>query len=107
MRLLLLFALFASVRAADLKPGLLVKATDGELTVHFIALRPTVKLDGNESIHPQLKPTFRAEISGYVLLERASEYTFASSPSVQINGKECAGQTVSLPAGQRQIRIQA
>jgi hypothetical protein len=105
MRLLLLPALLVSAHAAEMKPGLIVKATDGELTVHFVAVHPNVKLDGNESIHPQLKPAFRAELNGYVLLENAGDYKFPEAPSVRIDGKECAGQTVNLPAGQRRIQI--
>lgn len=96
-----------TVRAPEMKPGLLVKATDGELTVHFVTLRPNVKLDATESIHPQLKHSFRAELTGYVLLETGGEYTFATSPSILIDGKECSGQIVALPAGQRRIQINA
>ena len=107
MRFFLLLALMLSVRAPEMKPGLLVKASDGELTVHFIALRPNVKLEDNESIHPQLKPAFSVEFNGTLLLENAIEHTFPANPSVLIDGKECTGQTVNLPAGQRSIRITA
>src|SRR5436190_18674930 len=103
----LLLAIAISTGASELQPGLVVKATDGELTVHFIAPHPTVSLHTNESIHPQLRPAFRAEFTGYVVIENSIEATFPSQPSVAIDGKECTGITVALTAGQRRIRILA
>lgn len=106
MKCLLILAIAISAKAAD-SPGLLVKASDGELTVYFIAPRPNVALETNESIHPLLKPTFRTEMNGYAVIENQIEVTFPGMPSVTIDGKECAGNSVTLVAGQRRIRIVA
>src|SRR5687768_680546 len=59
--------------------GILGRATDGERTVEFIAPTPNVHLRGQQSIHPQLKPQFRVEWEGRILLERAGKYSFFSS----------------------------
>lgn len=105
MKWLLFIATMASVSASESRPGLIGKATDGELTVFFVAPSPNVVLQGADSIHPQLKPTFRGEFSGILSLTNAKEISFPESPSVLIDGEERSGKTVTLPAGRRKIRI--
>jgi hypothetical protein len=100
---IIIFAL--SAQAAESKPGLLVKATDGELTVYFVAPSPDFAVQAKESIHPQLKPAFRAEWSGYLQIENAGEYVIYGPTNLSIDGKFCAGQKVTLPTGQRAFRM--
>ena len=45
------------------------------------------------------------EFSGFLLITNANEFSFSNSPSVLIDGNECAGKTVTLVAGERKIRI--
>jgi hypothetical protein len=104
--LALLFTVF-SVDSAELKPGLLVEATDGQLTAQFVVAKPNVRLEAEESIHPQLKPSFRAEFSGYLVLPEAGEFRFPEGHSIFVDGKDCAGKTVTVPAGERRLRIVA
>jgi mono/diheme cytochrome c family protein len=106
MRYVFLLAALVSANGSDLKPGLLIKATDGELTVHFVVASPNVLLDGDESIHAQLKPTFSGQINGYLLIETSGDFSFPMSPAILIDGKDCSGKTVTLPAGERKLEIE-
>jgi mono/diheme cytochrome c family protein len=96
---------FGVASSAGLEPGLLVKATDRELTVPFVVPQPNVILRGNESIHPQLKPSFSGEFSGFLLVSTGAQYTLTGAPEILVDGKNVAGKITLLPAGERRLRI--
>ncbi len=105
MKWLALLILSVEAMAADLQPGLLAKATDGELTVHFTAPTPTLAVEGKESAHPLLKPSFNLDWDGFLLVDRAGEYKISGAPSILIDGNECAGMKVRLPSGERRLQL--
>lgn len=100
-----LFILVLAANQAFAAQGLLSKATDRELTVYFVAEAPNVSLRGNESIHPQLKPTFSGEFTGYLILTNAAEVTLTGAPQIFVDGKDVANRAQKFPAGQRKLRI--
>jgi len=114
-RTLLRFLLLATLAAnpgialraqqAASRPGLLVVARDDSRSVTFLAPTPNFTLTPQQSIHPQLKPAFIAEWTGYIKIPRAGRYTFFADAHVFINGREVEGQPVQLAAGENTLRI--
>lgn len=105
MRRFWLAILLVAANSADAAQGLLGKATDRELTVFFVAEAMNVSLRENESIHPQLKPAFSGEFTGYLVLTNAAEVTLSGAPQIFVDGKNIANRATKLPAGQRKLRI--
>jgi cytochrome c2 len=99
----------ASALSQELKPGLIATATDGEREVLFVTPTANFTLTERQSIHPQLKPEFRAELNGLLNLVRPGKYTFSAHPShgsrIFLNGVEIQNQPIELPAGELPLRI--
>ena len=105
----LLLAALASAAAEpgnSLSPGLIASATDGQRRVVFIAPTPHFTLKENQSIHPQVKPQFKAEWNGSLSILRAGSYTFTGDARVIIAGQDADGRTIQLQAGEQLIRIE-
>lgn len=103
--LLICFWMARNASAAEMKPGLMARASDGELTVYFIAATANIAVEGKESIHPQLKPAFKAQFTGYLHIDKAGPYTIYGPTNLMLDGKFCVGQKVTLPAGDRALRL--
>jgi len=99
-RLAALLAVGAVAAAAQngpqaIAPGFICKATDGERTVTFIMPTGDFTLQAGQSIHPQLKPSFKAELDGYLTIDRAGVYSL-----ILTDGKKTTGQqTLKMEAG--------
>ncbi|MHB8520770.1 MAG: hypothetical protein ACYDH9_08420 [Limisphaerales bacterium] len=90
----------------DLRPGLLVRATDGQRAAVFIAPTPDFTLTESQSIHPQLRPQFKAEWDGVLKVLRGGEYTLSADARVVVNGKEVANRPVLLEAGDLPLHLE-
>lgn len=97
-------ALLSLVVAAGAE-GLIGKATDRELIVYFVAPTPNVSLRGNESIHPQLKPSFSGEFTGFFIVTNSGPVTLSGAAHIFVDGKDVANRATVLPEGQRKLRI--
>jgi mono/diheme cytochrome c family protein len=76
-------------------PGFVCKATDGERTVTFVMPTGDFTLQPDQSIHPQLKPSFKAEWDGFLTIDRPGMYAL-----VLFDGKKETGrQKLKLDAG--------
>ena len=93
-------------QAAEMKPGLVARATDGELTVYFVVPAANFSVEARESIHPQLKPSFKAQFSGYLHVDKPGAYTIYGPTNLLIDGKLAAGQKITFPAGDRALRLE-
>jgi len=85
--------------------GLLAIATDGERTVTLVTRTPNFALAEKQSIHPQLRPEFRAEWNGFLKIPRAGEYTISGTPEIFVNGTEASGVPMKLAAGEVSLRV--
>ncbi len=90
--------------ALERGPGLLATCTDGERTVVFTAPAPHFTLRDGESIHPQLRPSFRAEWTGVLAVLQAGRYTIAGEAEIEIDGAPASG-AIDLAAGPHGIRV--
>ncbi|HWD20381.1 MAG TPA: c-type cytochrome [Verrucomicrobiae bacterium] len=87
LRILFAAMLAAWTSAAAEMPGIVCTATDGERTVTFVAPTANFTLEPSQSIHPQLKPDFKAEWSGFLKIARAGKYRL-----ILTDGKDVLGQ---------------
>ena len=81
------FWLTAHLALAGEWPGIVATATDGERTIRFVAPTPNFTLEPGQSIHPQLKPEFRAEWTGFLKIPRSGNYRLLLT-----DGKSALGQ---------------
>ena len=84
---ILLFHLTASLTQAEEHAGIVATATDGERTVTFVAPTVDFALEPDQSLHPQLKPEFRAEWTGFLKIPQAGNYRL-----ILTDGKSVLGQ---------------
>jgi mono/diheme cytochrome c family protein len=104
--LLLLAAGVAFGQAARLQPGLVGRASDGARTVTFLTPTANFTLAAEQSVHPQLRPAFKAEWNGVLTILRAGRYTIFASAKVFLDGREVQNQTVPLEAGEHALKVQ-
>lgn len=87
-------------------PGLILEARDGERRVVEVAPAPHFSLRAEQSIHPRLRPGFRAEWNGFLKIVRGGRYTLSGDAKVSIGGREAGGRAVELEPGLHPIRIE-
>ncbi|MDB6121136.1 MAG: Cytochrome c [Pedosphaera sp.] len=85
--------------------GLIATASDDTRHIAFLTPTANFTLTREQSIHPQLKPNFKAEWNGFLTIERTSKYTITGDARVFIDDKEIRGQTIQLESGEHAIRV--
>ena len=81
--------------AQPTSPGFVCKATDGERAVTFVMPTGDFTLQPDQSISPQLKPSFKAEWDGFLTIDRPGTYAL-----ILTDGKKVTGhQQLKLDAG--------
>ncbi|MBI3877671.1 MAG: c-type cytochrome, partial [Verrucomicrobia bacterium] len=86
-------------------PGVVATADDGARKIVFVTPTPDFTLAPNESIHPQLKPEFKAEWRGLLKIIRAGNYTLFADARVFVGEREIHAEPVPLAAGEHPLRI--
>jgi mono/diheme cytochrome c family protein len=89
-----LAAALAQSGVQPISPGFVCKATDGERTVTFVMPTGDFTLETNQSIDPQLKPSFKAEWDGFLTIDRAGTYEL-----ILTDGKK--------PTGRQKLKVEA
>jgi mono/diheme cytochrome c family protein len=89
------FLLEASLAAAlaqsgvqPTSPGFVCKATDGERTVTFVMPTGDFTLQPDQSIDPQLKPSFKAEWDGFLTIDRPGVYALILTDGKKVTGHQ-------------------
>jgi hypothetical protein len=98
--------LAAQENKSPLLPGLVATATDGERKVVFVAPTPNFNLTASQSVHPQLKPRFKAGWNGFLTVVRGGKYTINCGAHVFVDGKEIQGRSVQLTPDEHPVRIE-
>src|SRR2546428_7854904 len=68
--------------------GLVATATDGQHRVVFVTPTANFNLKPHQSIHPQLKPEFKAEWNGFLTIVRSGQYRIDGDAHVYLDGNE-------------------
>jgi len=90
-----LAAALAQSAVEPTSPGFVCKATDGERTVTFVMPTGDFTLQPDQSIDPQLKPSFKAEWDGFLTIDRPGEYSLFLTDGKKVTGH----QKVKVDAG--------
>ncbi len=102
---LLAIVLPAHAQKTDFLPGLVATATDGQRQVTYVVPTANFTLTSPQSVHPQLKPQFKAEWNGLISLLRGGKYTFSGDAKIFVDGQEAQGKSLQLPAGEHEFKV--
>lgn len=86
-------------------PGLILDARDEDRRVVQGVPSPNFVLRGDQSLHPRLGLSFRAEWSGFLKVLQAGKYTLSGEAKILIEGSEVGGRAIDLAPGLHALRV--